>query len=152
MGRVRVTPEPKPVLAASVLVKHRAITLATPLEIDAGVEADAPAITAETASGGVPWLTSGKVLVWNIRTFSEQDFRETWEWLLPPRPLGIVSIPQELADEVRRRLGFPLAGPARVAYYMFGGRPCFYNFRDEAVRLGLGGRTLELGANGFACQ
>lgn len=152
MASVRVTPEPKPVLANSILLKGRAITLAAPLEIDAGIEADAPAITAETASGRVPWLTSGKLMVWNLRTFSEQDFRDTGEWLLPPKTLGIVSIPQELADEVRRRLGFSLSAPPRVAYYIFGGRPCFYNFRDEAVRLELGGGAFELGANGFACR
>jgi hypothetical protein len=51
----------------------------------------------------VPFLTSravgrGRILVMNVRTFSEDDFGKAGEYLLAPKALGLPKIPQLVAD------------------------------------------------------
>jgi len=93
----------------------------------------------------------GRVFVLNVRTFSEQDYRDTGEWLLPPKPRGIVDIGRDLADELRgpllSPLGVRMSAPARVAFYDFGDARCFYNFRSENAEIELDGKSSRLGAN-----
>lgn len=77
--------------------------------------------------------------VLNLRTFSEQDFRDTGEWLLAPKSLGLSGIPEELADVLRNDLRAPLGvdfySPPRIAFVLFGDEACVYSFRDDAVRV-----------------
>lgn len=133
------------------------------LEIDTDLQSAGASVRISETAGGrpVPLLLSrkterGQVLVWNIRTFTEQDFREAGEWLLAPKALGLTAIPRELADELRRILTAPLglqfSAPVRVALYDFGDRRCFYNFRNEPVQAKLNGKAFELGANACLCR
>jgi hypothetical protein len=92
-------------------------------------------------------------MVWNLRTFSEQDFDDVGERLLPPKPLGLSELPRELAGAMRRvaiePLGTQVEAPAGVAYYMFGGAHVFYNFLDQEVEISLKQERLRLAANGW---
>lgn len=160
MAGVRVSPRASPGLANAVETRTgaQAVRLATPLEIDLSLES-APRLTrmaALAARQRVPWLTrrrigAGQLLVWNVRTFSGQDFRQADEWLLAPTKLGLPEMPQELADALRELLlaplGFRLSAPTRVGFYLFDGAYCFYNFRDQAVQAQLNGEDLKLAPN-----
>ncbi len=155
---VRVTPEAQPARVALVHAGGGSIPLATAIEVDAGLStAGAAVLISGTArSGRLPLLTRrGRILVWNIRTFNEEDFRQTGEWLLPPKPLGWVRLPDRVANELRARLLEPLKlrleAPARVAFYDFGGVRCLYNFREEAATVRLDGQAVEVGAHALAC-
>lgn len=139
---------------------RRTVALSTPLEVDAGVTARGARVvaTASVARRQVPWLTrhrqDGKrMLVLNVRTFSEADFAGTGEWLLAPKPLGLPSLPADAADALReallRPLGLRFSGPAGVGLYGFGGSHCLYNFADHPVRVRFNGRPLELPAHGW---
>jgi hypothetical protein len=96
------------------------------------------------------------LLVWNVRTFSEADFRETGEHLLAPKPLGLIDLPRPVADELRRQIlapaGLNFSAPARVGLYAFDGLTCLYNFRDEAVQTQFNGSPWNLDANALACR
>lgn len=123
-----------------------AVSLVEPLDVDASVRRTTATLhlVAEMAVGDVPVLASGKVgkgriQMINLRTFSEQDFREAGEWLLAPRALGISRIPAEVADELRREALAPLKvsfeAPAGVALHLFDAAACLYNFLPEPVEV-----------------
>ncbi|MBI4604645.1 MAG: hypothetical protein HY721_22005 [Planctomycetes bacterium] len=163
LAGVRVSERPEPGVATGIEIGptgagQSPVPLTAGLEIDLGLESESAQVRMEAVASGrrVPWLTArdaggGNLLVWNIRTFSEQDFREVGEWLLPPKPRGLPEIPQELADEVRgvllAPLGLRLSTPTRVGFYLFGAAGCLYNFRDRPVEVVLDGETLRLGPN-----
>jgi hypothetical protein len=90
-----------------------------------------------------------RVFVWDVRTFSEEDFRETGEWLLPPKPLALSKLPREEADRLRQKLGVPLSAPAGVGLYQFGEEACLYNFLGEAVEVQWKGQAVRVPANGM---
>jgi hypothetical protein len=98
-------------------------------------------------------IGKGRVMVWNLRTFSEADFEKVGEVLLAPRPLALSEIPEELSNELRRMaldpLGVQLEAPAGVAYYMLGGAHCLYNFQDRELDVVLHGEKVKLAANGL---
>ena len=136
-----------------------AVTTDTALEIDLGLKASSAQtrLTAQAADRQVPLLTAnGKLLVWNVRTFSEQDYRDTGEWLLAPKPRGLPAMPQPLADALRDVFLAPLAirlsAPTQVAFYLFKDTRCFYNFRNHPVELRLNENSLQVPANALACQ
>jgi len=152
LSGVRVSADPEPGVTAE-LGAHK---LATPVELDLGVSAAASLTRIAAADRRVPWLTSrraggGQVLVWNLRTFSEQDYEEVGEVLLPPKKRGLPDLPQHLADELRRvllaPLGVRLSAPTRVALYLFDNDACLYNFLDRPVRVRLNGKSHDLGPN-----
>ena len=93
-------------------------------------------------------------MVLNVRTFSEQDFRDAGELLLAPRSLGLPKIPQPLADLVRKSLLGPLGvdfrAPSGVALILFRSEACVYSFRDEPVRIAFGSNMFDLPAHGLA--
>ena len=156
---VRATAEARPARVAIVHVGANSIPLSAALEVDGGLQAaGATVLLSATGAGGrVPLLTrQGRVLVWNIRTFDEDDFRQIGEWLLPPKPLGWTRLPEAAANALRRRLleplGMTLEGPARVAFYNFGALRCLYNFRDEAVLIRLNGKSVKVSAHGLQCS
>ena len=144
--------------ATTVRIGNSELSLPVPLETDASLKATGSAVLICAGVGGrsVPLLTScrskgGHVLVLNVRTFSDDDYRGTDERLLAPQRRGLPELPQELADRVRevllRPLGVRLQAPAGVALFLFGGERCLYNFHDHPVRVRLEGRRFELGAN-----
>ncbi len=93
----------------------------------------------------------GRWTILDARTFTEQDFKDTGEWLLPPKKLGWMEKTREEADAFRKPLldglGLRFSAPARVALIDFGGEYCLSNFRDEAVEVVLNGRKLTLPAH-----
>ncbi len=154
MAGVEVTAEAEPGVASEVRAGGRDLALPQGLEVDLGVKAGRASVLlgARAAGRAVPLLARrGEVFVWNVRTFGEQDFRQTGEWLLAPKPLGWTRLPAALANALRepllRPLGWRLEAPARVAFYDFGPFQCLYNFRPEAVSVRLNGKRLAIGAN-----
>jgi hypothetical protein len=144
-----------PASASELGMGGRTTPLEAPVELDAAVRADSceVQITAKLPDRDVPFLTRkragrGQVLLLNVRTFSEQDFRDTGEWLLAPRPLGLAKIAQPVADAIRAPLLSPLRldfrAPAGVALVLFGKEACVYSFRNEAVQIRFNQRTVEL--------
>jgi hypothetical protein len=161
LARVRVAPQPRPAQATRLRLGRQWLPLSPPLEFDQALEGAAPLSEVESGAARHPWLFSrrhgrGRILVWNVRTFSEADFRETGEHLLAPKPLGLPDLPREVADELRRRLleptGLRFSAPSRVGLYAFDGLTCVYNFRDEAVETRLNGSALRAGPNRIACR
>lgn len=103
-----------------------------------------------------PFLTRngvgrGQVFVLNVRTFSEEDFGKHGEWLLAPRPLGLPSIPQRLADKLRASflspLGVQFRGPSGLGLVLLGKEACVYSFLDQTAQLEFGTQTVELPAH-----
>jgi hypothetical protein len=157
---VEVGSAAEPMVADSYRTGETSGAFARPLEVDGGLRVTESHVRLEVASGGrpVPFLTergveAGRVWVLNVRTFSEADFRESGEWLLAPKPLGLAELPQPLANEVRAALlaplGVALEAPAGVGLYLFGKERCLYNFHDDTVRVRLDGVELEVRANGW---
>jgi hypothetical protein len=120
------------------------VMLASPLQTDGGVQvADAKScISAVTKENTVPVLTTrkhgpGRVLVLNVRTFSEADFRASDEWLLAPVPLGLSELPPEVSGVIRQEIAGPMSlsfeGPSGIACVAFNRARCFYNFHDAPV-------------------
>jgi hypothetical protein len=129
-------------------------------ELDLGLQASSAAtvkMTAPAAGRQIPLLTArGNLLVWNLRTFSEQDYRDTREWLLAPRLCPLSEIPQLTADALREvllaPLGLRLSAPSQVAFYLFKGTHCFYIFRNQPVEVRLNRTPLHLGPNRLSCR
>jgi len=154
MAGVEVTAEAEPGVATEARAAGRDLALPLGLEVDLGLRVGRASVVLAARAAGrpVPLLVRrGEVFLWNVRTFGEEDFRRTGEWLLAPKPLGWTRLPAELANALRepllRPLGWRLEAPARVAFYDFGPLQCLYNFRQEAVRLRLNGKRLTVGAN-----
>ncbi len=85
----------------------------------------------------------------DLRTFSEQDYRDTGEWLLPPKELSWIDMPRERVDALRKSLGVELSAPPRIAYYRFGRDEAFYSFRDEDAVVTLNGSRVNVPAHEF---
>jgi hypothetical protein len=83
----------------------------------------------------------------DLRTFSEQDYRDAGEWLLPPKELAWLDMSREQADTLRKSLGVELSAPPRIAYYRFGNDEALYSFRDDDVAVQLNGKTLRIPAH-----
>ena len=150
----------QPATTHEVQFSGEKLALPTPLDLDTNLRVTETKVRIEAKVDGraVPFLTErtverGRVLVLNVRTFSEQDFRDSSEWLLAPKPRGLSVIPDALADALRAALLSPLGvdfqAPAGVGLYLFAGGRCLYNFQGEPVRVRLDGASLDLPANGW---
>ncbi len=148
----------EPATAVAVEIAGKTTTLDAPLELDAAMLADAGEVLMAAAlpDRKVPFLTRkavgrGELLVLNVRTFSEQDFRDADEWLLAPKRRGLPTIPQKLADAIRARLLSPLRvdfqSPSGVQLVLCGKEAWVYSFRDDSVRVQFGKRAFELPAH-----
>lgn len=136
------------------LVGFMPIPLPMPVDLDGAVAlGGAKQIVSATVDGrNVPFLTQkGKFYVLNVRTFSEKDFRDVGEWLLAPRPLGLSSIPTELADLLRKQflapLGLTFNAPSGIALTTAGGKHYLYSFLDRDAGVRLNGRAMKVPAN-----
>jgi len=158
LAGVEVGQASEPATAQEALIGRAKVSLPMPLEVDAALKAvrSRAVVRVNVAGQSLPFLTSrrwggGRVLVLNLRTFSELDFREAQEWLLAPKRRGLPEIPQELADPLRQRLldplGIQFSVPAGVALCLFGEACCLYNFLDHPVGVHLDGEHLQLGAH-----
>jgi len=158
LAGVTIGPVPEPMAASTVNILGKKVALAIPLEFDAAMQVNSSSveILAGLAEQNVPFLTRkaagrGELLILNVRTYSEQDFRDTGEWLLSPKRLGLGAIPQPLADAIRTPLMKPLGvefhAPAGVQLVLFGKKACVYSFRDDAVRVRFNGTETELRAH-----
>lgn len=134
-----------------VRIRNESWALETPLDLDAAVHAEDSevCVAAFPQEGSTPLLTRkvvgrGQAMVLNVRTFSEQDFRQAGEWLLAPRALGLARIPEPLAETLQSHLLLPLevdfSAPAGIALFLFGRDACVYNFRDATVSFTFGGQ------------
>ena len=113
-----------------------------------------PALVQKLGKTGEDLAKRRGVEVWKVRTFSEEDYARAGERLLAPNKLDWVEMPQGQLDPIRNRflapLGVKLSAPAGVAFYMFGGARCFYNFLDHPVEVVLNGQKVPIAANSLA--
>jgi len=151
LAGVQVSEKPQAASADAAGVHGRRLSLATPLEIDAGLQAPPGLVKLSAFVNGrqVPLLTArkaggGRILVGNFFTFANGAS-------LAPKELGLPEIPRPLADalraEVMAPLGVRLESPAKVGFYLFGDARALYNFRDEAVEVRLDRQVIKLDAN-----
>jgi len=145
----------EPATAKTMGMSTPSVDLAAPLELDAALKAVDCKVELSAGLGErqVPFLTSravgrGRVLVMNVRTFSDSDFGKAGEYLLAPTRLGLAKIPQVVADTIRsellRPLRIDLRGQPGVAVVLVGKQACFYNFRGEAAEFQYQGRMVAL--------
>lgn len=143
--------------------RNPTITLTEPLDFEASLQVRGAKVilTASVDGNAVPLLTShragkGRVQVLNVRTFSEQDFRDAGEWLLAPRSLGLSRIPAPVANRFRREalaaLGMSFEAPAGVALHLFEGAAYFYNFLSSPVTVRWNRKAIDLPAHGGGWQ
>jgi hypothetical protein len=83
----------------------------------------------------------------DLRTFSEQDYRDAGEWLLPPKELPWLDMSRDRVDALRQSLGVELSAPVRIAYYRFGRDEALYSFRDDSVTVRLRGKAVHVPAH-----
>jgi hypothetical protein len=98
-------------------------------------------LNADVNGDPVPFLTRanigrGQLHVLNTYTYTQDDFDAVNEVLLAPQPLGMMNIPKEWADTIRRvflePLGYSFNAPARVTFQPLGGTGCvIQNYRNE---------------------
>ncbi|HOW65149.1 MAG TPA: hypothetical protein P5186_02645 [Candidatus Paceibacterota bacterium] len=158
LAGVQVGVSSLPVEATAFKAGSRSVPFAVPLELDATltpVEASVR-LWANMDQTRLPLLTvrrtgRGQVFVMNTRTFSEQDFLDSDEWLLAPKPRGLPAIPSELGDILRaawlKPLNVSLKSPSGVALCLFGSNRFLHNFTDQIVRLRLDGDWLQINPN-----
>jgi hypothetical protein len=95
------------------------------------------------------------VYVLNVRTFNEQDYRDTGELLLPPKPRGLAFIPKEMAAAIRKpllaKLGVRIDAPAGVGLYLYGQDGCIYSFLEKPATVHRNGKSMELPAHQLNC-
>jgi len=83
----------------------------------------------------------------DLRTFTEQDYLDTGEWLLPPKEIAWLDLERAQIDALRESLGVELSAPTRIAYYRFGRDEAIYSFRDEDVDVVLKGKNVKVPAH-----
>ena len=160
LAGVRVDPTGSPTLANRLELGSKQVKLSSPLQIDSSVHVlkAKSKITAGSQPTQVPILTTiqqqrGRVLMLNLRTFSESDFGASGEWLLAPCPLGLSDLPQDLCAVIRQAVSAPIGlafdGPSGLACAAFDRARCFYNFHDQAISIKLNHQRLTLPGHGW---
>jgi hypothetical protein len=163
LAGIQVASASKPETAAGIRIGSKRFHLEVPVEVDMGLRVDGARVKMNALVHGqtVPFLSSreqgrGRVLLLNVRTFSEMDFKAVGEWLLAPLPRGLPEIPPEVADALRKELLEPLrlqlSGPTGIAWSVFDSGQCLYSFRDTPTRVRLSGEAVEVPAHGWLWQ
>jgi hypothetical protein len=99
-----------------------------------------------------PALRLPGVTVLELGTFTDADFLAAGEWLLAPKEIAWLDMPQEKADGIRRSLGLDFSAPTRIAWLSLEGRDVLYSFRDEAAEVKLRGQTIAVPAHGLVLR
>lgn len=131
--------------ASEIVVKGRNQKLELPLLLDADISVTKAKVLLEAVSERqrVPFLTQsadGNLFVWNVHTFSNEDFEAAGEMLLAPQRLGLVSLPREWVNIIRasfnETLNLNADAPTRVAIQPFGDNELMVtNYNQEEVRV-----------------
>jgi hypothetical protein len=97
---VAVSPTAAPAAAAELRRGEQTLALTVPVDVDAGLRVTTGQLRAVAMVAGkpVPWLVeqpvgAGRVWVWNVRTFSDADFRATANGCWPRARSGCRSCP-----------------------------------------------------------
>jgi len=131
-----------PCRAPEILVDGRRQPLLHGLDLEADLRPASAKVLLEAVveEHCVPFLTEctqdgHTVVVLNVHTFSEADFDAAGEMLLAPRPLGLLEIPPQWAEILRRALHVTpqpeLRAPARVTLQPLGERSWFLQNYNE---------------------
>lgn len=155
LAGVAIEPAARAEAARTAQIRGEPLALDPPLEADGAVQSPhAETLVTLTVNGQpVPWLTRqrvgrGQLLLLNVRTFSESDFRATGEWLLAPKQLGLPRIPQSLADTLRASLLAPLGldfrAPAGIELVLVGKAAGVYSFREDSAHIQFGSKVFDL--------
>lgn len=156
LSGIGVPPESRPIHAnAAVLSTKPQLVLDPPLAVLAGLTVREGEAVIEVQAGEtrIPFLTSrkvgnGTVMLLNLHSFTEPDFRAANEWLLAPLPLGLTKIPDLLANAMRSQFlgpfGVDFRGPPGVALHLFSQGRCLHNFHDSLIEVLLNGRSHSL--------
>lgn len=98
----------------------------------------------------------GRVFTLNTHTFSQKDFDAVGEVLLCPKPLGLLEIPDEWANILRKDinqiLGLKLNGPTRICVQPMGSSSWFihnYNKLEKEFEFRVDGSEKGNFVNGF---
>lgn len=145
--------------ATQVLADGNAVQLTRPLDLEAEYKATNAEVLSEAIVNNtpVPFLTKSadsQIYVLNSHTFSEADFEAVGEVLLCPRPLGLLDIPQSVANVLRRafneKLVIELEAPTRVTMQpLKNGDLVMHNYNKQEVTLNLSGIDFNGITDGF---
>jgi hypothetical protein len=147
--------EPNPMKAENVVVNGNASPVPNGLDLDGDLILGTAEVLLEAKVGekAVPFLTENTsggapVYVLNSHSFSQADYDAVGEVLLPPRPLGIASLPEEAANVLRDafmgKLNIQLNAPSRVALQLLGERDfVVHNFNATPAAIKLTAETFK---------
>ena len=136
---VRITP----MNAKEVYVNGVTVPVKYGLDLEARLtlQGSRALLLAKVGNSRVPFLTEAekgraKIYVLNTHTFSQADFDAVGEVLLCPRPLGLLEIPAQWANTLRRAfvtpLGLELEGPTRITLQPLKGDGWFiHNYNQQ---------------------
>jgi len=145
MSAGRVITPPNRTKAEAVTFNATQTPIDPPLNVASGPDAavSTALLNANVNGEPVPFLTHsnigrGQLHVLNTYTYTQEDFDAVNEVLLAPQPLGLMNIPQEWADTIRRTfiepLGYKFNAPARVTFQPLGDSGCvIQNYRNEPI-------------------
>ncbi len=88
----------------------------------------------------------------DLATFNDADFRAANEWLLAPKEVGWVDMPQAKVDALRKSLGLAFSAPTRIAWLRLDGLDVLYSFRDEAATVKLDGAAIAVPAHSLVLR
>lgn len=138
--------EISPITANQIIVNGKAdsIKYGINLESDIRLTSAEVRLTARKNSNDLFFLVAREnILTLNTHTFSQEDFDEVGEVLLCPRPLGLLEIPETLANTLRaafvKPLGFDFNAPVRVSFQPFGESDyVIQNYNRKEIYIDLG--------------
>jgi hypothetical protein len=135
--------------ATTIEVNGESVSIDPPLNLSIGPDSAAavPVLTAIDNGVSIPFLTradvgKGSVYVLNTYTYTQEDFDAVGEVLLAPQPLGLMTVPNEWVNTIRRAfiepLGHDFTAPARITLQPLGDSGyVIQNYRDDAAEIEL---------------
>lgn len=143
-----------PLLTHAIILNGQLTQMDSVLQLGARLKTTKAITDLETSVDNqrIPYLShnpAGSIYVWNVHTFSDEDFRAVGEVLLCPNPLGILEIPRPWVNKLREVFVGKKAqvsdAPARMAIQPFGeGEIIVQNYNQQADSV-----TLDLNPGGY---
>ena len=142
-------PEIKNISADGIILDTGLMDLERPLDLEADLILKDSKVVLEAHSNGigVPFLTEnqeGSVFVLNSHTFSETDFKAVGEVLLCPRQLGLLDLPKQWANTIRKVFNsdqqIKLDAPTRITVQpLADGSVVLHNYNQTVVEIAIDG-------------